>query len=61
MKSVVIAFVLLGISSLCFGRLMKGWTYQKLFDQADLVVIGAPVSSQDTKESATSELELEIS
>jgi hypothetical protein len=30
---------------------MKGWTYQELFDQADLVVVGAPISTQDTKES----------
>jgi hypothetical protein len=50
MKKVTVAIALLTIPTLCFGRLTKSWTYQELFDQADLVAIGAPVSTQDTKE-----------
>jgi hypothetical protein len=50
MKTFTISLLLLAIPALCFGRLMKGWTYQELFDQADLVVIGTPITTEDTKE-----------
>ena len=31
---------------------MRSWTYQELYDQADLVVVGKPVSTEDTAEKA---------
>lgn len=50
MKTFTVSLLLLAIPVLCFGRLMNIWTYQELFDQADLVVIGAPTTTEDTKE-----------
>jgi len=31
---------------------MRSWSYQELYDQADLVVIAKPISTQDTTEAA---------
>jgi hypothetical protein len=35
------------------GRIMRTWSYQELYHQADLVVIAKPVSTQETAEKAT--------
>jgi hypothetical protein len=35
------------------ARIMRSWSYQELYDQADLVVIAKPVSTQETAEKAT--------
>lgn len=51
MKKFAVILLLLTTPLLCFGRLMKAWTYQELFDQADLVVVAVPISTHDTKES----------
>ena len=50
MKKFAITLLLLTIPILGFGRFMRNWTYQELFDQADLVVVGMPISTQDTNE-----------
>jgi hypothetical protein len=51
MKGLFLTFVVWTMSTLCFGRPIAAWTYQELFKQADLVVVAAPISTQDTKES----------
>lgn len=43
-------FFVLVLSS--HARQMRSWTWQELFDQSDLVVIGRPVSTSDTNETA---------
>ncbi len=46
-----IAAVFLHISTETAGaRLVKMWTYQELLDKSDLVVIAAPIRTDDTKE-----------
>ncbi len=44
--------IILAIPLAAFGRLMKNWSYQEMFDQADLVVVAKPVSTADTAERA---------
>ncbi len=34
------------------ARPMRSWTYQEMFDQADLVLIAKPLSTKDTTETA---------
>jgi len=36
-----------------FGRITKGWTYQELFDKADLVVVATVIATKDTEERTT--------
>jgi hypothetical protein len=48
--SLLLAF---SIPSLLFARLVRPWTYQEMFDKADLVVIAAWVSTKDTDEHST--------
>lgn len=52
MKTILIALLMLSTVFLAQARLMRTWTYQELFDQADLVVIAKPVAMQDTSEQA---------
>lgn len=35
------------------GRIVRPWTYQEMFDQADLVVVASVVSTKDTDERTT--------
>ncbi len=44
--------IILTIPLAAFGRLVKSWSYQEMFDQADLVVVAKPVSTKDTAEKA---------
>jgi hypothetical protein len=53
MKTMIIAALMFATAFLVQARLMRSWTYQELFDQADLVVISKPVATQDTSEQAT--------
>jgi hypothetical protein len=42
--------VMLAVSGAVYARIAKSWTYQEMFDNADLVVIARAVSSKDTDE-----------
>jgi hypothetical protein len=50
MKRLAIALLIVTVPSLAFGRFMAVWSYQELFDKADLVAIAKPISSKDTAE-----------
>jgi len=50
MKKFAITLLALTFLILGSGRFIKNWTYQELFDHADLVVVGMPISTQDTNE-----------
>jgi hypothetical protein len=52
MKTIIIAVLMFATAFLAQARLMRTWTYQELFDQADLVVIAKPAATQDTGEQA---------
>jgi hypothetical protein len=52
MKTTIIAVLMLATGFLAQARLMRSWSYQELFDQADIVVIAKPVATQDTSEQA---------
>jgi hypothetical protein len=50
-KKLIASFlVLLGMSSVLTARLIQPWTYQEMFDKADLVVIGRFSKTADTDE-----------
>ena len=53
MKRIVASLLILTVALLAQARLMRTWSYQELYDQADLVVIAKPISTQDTAEKAT--------
>ena len=42
--------ILLGATAVATARLTRAWTYQEMFDAADLVVIARPTSTKDTDE-----------
>jgi hypothetical protein len=48
--SLVLAFMALGP---LMARIVQSWTYQEMFDKADLVVIAKVVSTKDTDERST--------
>ncbi len=50
MKSLITSFILLAFTSLSIGRLVKSWSYQELFDTADLVIVAKSISTKDIKE-----------
>ena len=50
MKLLITSLMLLALASSSMGRAVKVWSYQELFDQADLVIIGRPISTKDIKE-----------
>lgn len=50
-RALACAFIF-AVPLVAFGRLMKSWSYQEMFDQADLVVVAKPVSTTDTAEKA---------
>ena len=45
--------IVLSMTALAKARLTRGWTYQEMFDDADLVVLGQFVSTRDTDERNT--------
>ena len=51
----VITIILLIFSTICVAhaRTMRTWSYQELYDEADLVIIAKPISTQDTAEKTT--------
>lgn len=52
MKRIIAALLILSTVLLAQARLIPTWSYQKLYDEADLVVIAKPTSTQDTTEKA---------
>jgi len=52
MKTIITGFLILAAALLAQAREMRSWTYQELYDQADLVVIAKPISTQDASEKA---------
>jgi hypothetical protein len=50
MKTLPLLLALLAMPHLLMAHLMYAWSYQELFDKADIVVIAKPTSTQDTKE-----------
>src|SRR5947209_6150406 len=53
MKTAITAFLIFTTALLAQARLMRTWSYQELYDQADLVVIAKPVATHDTAEKTT--------
>jgi hypothetical protein len=53
MKRIIAVFLILATALVAQARLIKGWSYQQLYDQSDLVVIAKPISTQTTTETAT--------
>jgi hypothetical protein len=52
MKRLTIVLMLLAAALLAQARLVSSWSFQKLHDQADLVVIAKYISTKDTAEQA---------
>ncbi len=52
MKTILTALLILGTALVAQARPVPVWSYQALYTQADLVVIAAPISTQDTPERA---------
>ena len=52
MKQIITALTILTVPLLAQAREMTSWSYQELYDQADLVVIAKPISTQDASEKA---------
>jgi len=52
MKKLISGILVLATVLLAQAREMKTWSYQELYDQADLVVIARNLSTQDTTEKA---------
>ena len=44
-KNFILLFVIL-LPSILWARLIQTWTYQEMFDKADLVVIATPITSK---------------
>jgi len=56
MKTIkIVAVALLIFSTTCsvHARIFTIWNYQKLYDEADLVIIAKPISTKDTAEKTT--------
>src|SRR5947208_15195481 len=52
MKRIIIGLTILAAALLAQARSMRTWSYQELYDLADLIVIAKPISTQDTSEKA---------
>src|SRR3989442_10448892 len=52
MKTIITGLTILTVALLAQAREMTSWSYQELYDQADLVVIAKPISTQDATEKA---------
>ena len=53
MKGCLPMLLLLALPAFVSGRLMYGWSYEEMFEQADLVVIAKPVATKETAETNT--------
>lgn len=51
-KRILAPLLLLVVPLVSNARLMRAWTYQEMFDKADLVVIARPLATKDTTEKA---------
>ena len=51
-KIITATLLVFATTCLAHARLHKSWSYQELYDQADLVIIAKPISTQDTAEKA---------
>lgn len=52
MQRILALLLLLAVPAVMNARLMQAWSYQEMFDKADLVVIARPLSTKDTTEKA---------
>ena len=52
MKRIITGLLILTAALSAQAREMRSWSYQELYDQADLVVIAKPISTQDASEKA---------
>jgi hypothetical protein len=52
MRNLLVLVLLLGTATLAEARISEAWTYQRLYDSADLVVVGVVTSTTDTSEAA---------
>lgn len=52
MKRTIAVFLMFATALWAEARLMRNWSYQELYDTADLVVVAKPTSTQDTSEKA---------
>jgi hypothetical protein len=50
MKNLLVLVLLLAAATLAKARISEAWTYQRLYDSADLVVVGVVTSTIDTSE-----------
>jgi len=53
MKRILPLLLLIALPVLVSARLIQSWSYQEMFDKADLVVIAKPVATKDTAETST--------
>ena len=52
MKTIITTLLLLAGAFLAPARLINSWSHQQLYDQADLVIIAKPISTQESGEKA---------
>jgi hypothetical protein len=50
MRNLLVLVLLLAAATLAEARISEAWTYQRLYDSADLVVVGVVMSTTDTHE-----------
>ncbi len=50
MRKITVALLLLTVTFAARARGIRAWTYEELYEQADLVVIVKPISTKDTGE-----------
>jgi hypothetical protein len=53
MKTITTILLILTVAPFAQARLMRTWSYQELYEQADLVVIAKPILTQETAEKST--------
>jgi len=50
MKRILTLLLVLAMPMIVAARAVRAWSYQEMFDQADLVVIAKPTATKDTEE-----------
>ncbi len=50
MKKILVLLLFLATHTVVTARVVRTWSYQEMFDQADLVVIAKPISTKDAEE-----------
>ena len=53
MKTITVTLLIFVTACSAHARFITVWSYQKLYNQADLVIIAKPISTQDTAEKTT--------